>query len=430
MRRDRVRSANDPSLHDARGRALLLFVVLRRWVAAGCLGLGALAARSAIALPFDANCDLRVDEADVAAAIAIVFGGPNDCETADANSDGRVSVADVAGIIINLRDSPVTPSPIETITRTPGPPGTPTRTATISRTPSRTRTPTRTRTPLRTPTITRTVPATRTPTVTPTASRTRTATNTRTATRTRTSTRTFTITPTFTPTRTRTATRTPSRTRTATPTPTITPTATITRTPTPTLPPSAGPRITYFGLITAFNTELKTTITDDFGRPVFLRQVGAGFFIVVEVRPGTSGRSPGRSTFNSNPDDPSARPDLQILASRDLGNGSPEICDTAPPRGGVPGVNPPEFDPTSQTVADALNDLGCRFEFHTSEDPCTIDESENFAFLRGESTLQFCTRTVLGAELHFPPGDTTLVVQVRDDRGNLGFPESIVVRVP
>jgi hypothetical protein len=382
------------------------------------------------ALPLDANCDLRVDETDVAAAIAIVFGGPNDCETSDANSDGRVSVADVTGIVINLRESRATPSRTEPVTRTPGPPGTPTRTATISRTPSRSRTPTRTRSPTRTRTITPTAPNTRTPTVTPTASRTRTATTTRTATRTRTSTRTFTITPTFAPTRTRTSTRTPTRTRTATPTSTITPTATITRTPTPTLPPSAGPRITYFGLITAFNTELKTTITDDFGRPVFIRQVGAGFFIVVEVQPGTSGRAVATETFNSNPDDPSARPDLQILSSRDLGNGSTAICDTGPPRGGVPGIDPPDFDPTSQAVADALNDFSCRFDFHTNENPCTLDDSGNPAYLRGGTTLQFCTITVLGVELHFPPGDTTLVVQVRDDRGNLGFPESIVVRVP
>jgi hypothetical protein len=217
-------------------------------------------------------------------------------------------------------------------------------------------------------------------------------------------------------------------------TPTITPTRTVTRTPTPTLPIPVGPRITFFGLATAFNREIPTSGEDLFGRPVYVRVTGAGFFIVVEARPGSSGRPPGAITSNSNPSDPSARPDLQILADHDLGNGSPAICDTGPvpnsPIGGVPGFDPPDFDPMSQAVADALNDLGCRFAVHNDQSPCTYNEDNNPAFLRAETTLQYCTIGVLGNELHFPEGDTVLTVQLRDDRGNFSFPRSIVVRVP
>lgn len=411
------------------------------------------AGASVALLPFDANCDQRVDAADVEAVIAIVLGAPNTCESADANGDGRVSVADATAIVIALRAaSPPTPTetPTDTATATATPSaevGTPTRTPTSTRTPTQTLTPTVTRTATRTPTprptgtstptatVSRTPSQTRTATATRTPSATRTATVTRTVTPTRTSTRTPTITPTATATRTHTATRTPTRTRTLTPTPTVTPTPTITRTRTPTLPPGAGPVITFFGLTTAFNTQLTPTL-DALGRPVYLRQVGAGFFIVVEVRPGDAPGSqpPGTKVFNSDSADPGARPDIQILSNRSLGNGSAAVCDTGPlpdaPLGGVPGVDPIDFDPTSQPVADALNDFGCRFDVHTSDNPCTNNDAGNPAFLGVGTTLQYCTATVIGAELDFPSGDTVLTVQARDTGGHLGFPATLVVRVP
>ena len=395
--------------------------------------------------PFDANCDQRVDETDVDAVIAVILGAPNICETTDANGDGRISVADATAILMALRAASLptpTETPTATVTATVTPSatmGTPTRTPTATRTPTRTRTGTVTRTATRTPTgapsatTTRTPVNTRTATATSTASVTRTATLTRTATPTRPATRTPTITATATPTRTRTTTRTATRTRTVTPSPTITPTATATRTRTPTLPPGSGPVITFFGLATAFNAELTPNTTDDLGRPVYVRPNGAAFFIVVEVKSGTGG-SPGRTIFNSNPTNPSVRPDLQILSTRALGNGSAVVCDKGPlpnvPLGGVPGFDPPDFDPNSQAVADALNDFGCRFDVHTSDNPCTNNDAGNPTFLGDGTTLQYCTLTVVGAELHFPPGDTVLTVQVRDDNDHLGFPASLVVRVP
>jgi hypothetical protein len=355
--------------------------------------------------PFDANCDQRVDETDVATVIAVILGAPNICDATDANGDGRISIADATAIIVALRNARL-PTPTQTPTATVTP--TATRSATIG---SPTRTPTGTRTPTRT--VTRTV--------------------TRTGTRTRTATRTPTITPTATRTRTGTATRTVTRTRTVTPSPTITPTATSTRTRTPTLPPGSGPMITFFGLATAFNAELEPNTTDDLGRAVYVRSTGAAFFIVVEVKPGTRA-SPGRTVFNSNPVDPSVRPDLQILSTRALGNGSAAVCDNGPlpnfPLGGIPGFDPADFDPGSQAVADALNDFGCRFDVHTNDNPCTNNRAGNPAFLGVGTTLQYCTVTVVGAELHFPPGDTVLTVQVRDTDGNIGFPAALVVRVP
>ena len=101
------------------------------------------------------------------------------------------------------------------------------------------------------------------------------------------------------------------------------------------------------------------------------------------------------------------------------------------PLGGVPGINPPSFDPTSQFIANALNDFGCRFANNTI-DPCTkIDDSGFNKYVAADSEAQYCTRQVVGAELAFPPGDTLLTVQLRDyPAGNIGDPVSLVIRVP
>ena len=72
-----------------------------------------------------------------------------------------------------------------------------------------------------------------------------------------------------------------------------------------------------------------------------------------------------------------------------------------------------QWDPSSDVLLDRfLNDAG------------------NPAFLGVGTTVQYCTVSVIGAELHFPPGDTVLTVQVRDTDEHLGFPATLVVRVP
>jgi len=169
------------------------------------------------------------------------------------------------------------------------------------------------------------------------------------------------------------------------------------------------------------------------GVPIYYRPFGSGMFIVVEAKPGSSGKPPGGNTFNSDPADPSVRPDLQLEANRDLGNGSAAICDMGPagsmPIGGVPGINPPSFDLGSQTVADALNDFGCRFDLHTTF-PCTLNDRDNPQLVASDTTVQLCTTSVVGHEVELPTGDTLFTVQWRDNGGNISLPRQIIIRVP
>lgn len=321
-----------------------------------------------------------------------------------------------------------TTSPTETSSATATISQTPTRTPTITRTPTVTRTETATRTFTRTPTSTQTL--TRTATGTQTSTATRTETLTRTPSSTRTSTPTQTATRTLTVTATATISRTPTLTRTSTPTPTITSTPTASRTPTitPTLAP--GPNITFFGLTTADNFPLMPTSFSPEGIPIFERFAGFGFHLVVESRAGSSGFPPGNRSLAANPLD---RPDLQMQANRNLGNGSPAVCDTVTrdpntPAGGVPGISPPSYEP-SQMITDALNDLGCRLEFNTSSSPCTKN-SGGPAFANPLSTVQFCTIVTVDSVWRFPSGDTLLTMRWRDQGGNLSPVRSLILRVP
>ncbi|MFI5398372.1 MAG: hypothetical protein ACHQ9S_22780 [Candidatus Binatia bacterium] len=206
-----------------------------------------------------------------------------------------------------------------------------------------------------------------------------------------------------------------------------------------TTPSSVRPEITFFGLVRPDTAVLSPDSTDVVGNPVYTRNFGVGFYVVVEARPGLSGALPGTWTFNYSPTDPSVRPDLQIVPDRDLGNGSSLVCDSAPSgpgptpavaAGGVPGVNLSSVD--SQKLAEVMNDFGCRFEARTSsQDACTSpDLSGTYSFVNSTSTIQYCTSWTIGQELQFHSGDTVLTVQVRDTTGNLSDPESILVRVP
>jgi hypothetical protein len=223
-----------------------------------------------------------------------------------------------------------------------------------------------------------------------------------------------------------------------TPTPSITPTPTITPTRTPTPPLPRGPKITYFGIANAegFPSTPNTKDADD--NPVFIRHGGFGFHVVVEAKSGTSLSPPGTKNLQSDANDPAVRPDLQIQSDHDLGdNPTAFVCDAAGPNpeqtpGGVPGIDPPSFDLSRQDVADALNDLACRFAYHNSSEPCTKDpDTDNPDFAAEDSTSQFCTGITVGIEYRFPAGqDTTLTVQWRDAAGNIGDRRSIVVSVP
>jgi hypothetical protein len=175
-------------------------------------------------------------------------------------------------------------------------------------------------------------------------------------------------------------------------------------------------------------TPTPTPAFDSEGRRIYQAKSGQ-FVIVVEGRPGSSGAPVGVSL------DPGVdgRPDLQIQNTRNMGNGSLTVCDTGPASaggGGVPGINPPRFDPGDLFVTNALNDFACRFDPSVSNAaPCTIlDEGREPRLVVASSTAQFCD--FVAATAAFPPGENLLTVRLRDVLGNPGPTAQIVVRVP
>lgn len=265
-------------------------------------------------------------------------------------------------------------------------------------------------TPTPTASATPTLPPSRTPTYTPTGSTVGTA-----PTVTRTPTARTTLLPTSTSTPTRTASRTATRTVTATPTPGL-----------------AGPVITFLGLTQAEDTLISPTTTSPEGLPVYQPTHGFSFNIVVEGKPGTSGRAVGPSAYV---DDLSALPDLQIEASNPLGNGSATVCDsTGASAGGVPAISPVSFD-SSQTTINTINDFACRFldgSGHPvgrgpTEGCVKFLPSEEYGFVSTDGTLQFCG--FVGIVMAFPTGDTLVTVRLQDTAGNPGPATQLIIRV-
>jgi hypothetical protein len=202
--------------------------------------------------------------------------------------------------------------------------------------------------------------------------------------------------------------------------PTITPTfATI------------GPLINAMGIARADGQVTQPIGTASDGTPIFEREVGFGFFLYVEARPGPGNRPVGQVTFNSDLGDPNVLPNLQIVVSRPLGNGSAAVCDDGPdpPIGGVPAVDPPLFG-GAQMAANAINDLACRFNARTSSgDACTRNRQQDPSFVVTSTRVQFCPAVGVGSEIAFPVGDTRVTARVTDTLGQPGPPASIIVRV-
>jgi hypothetical protein len=194
---------------------------------------------------------------------------------------------------------------------------------------------------------------------------------------------------------------------------------------------TAGPQIVFLGLTRADDVLLEPQGTSPSGIPIYERPFGSGFSIVVEARPGTSGRPVGQSTFNV-----FGCPDLQIQVTNPLGNGSFAVCDVLLPEpGGVPATNPPRFG-DDQEICDRFNDLGCRFvdgagetraRTCTDRDACVRTESGDFGCASPVATAQFCG--FVAATNSFPIGDTLVTVRVRDAQGNPGPPAQIIIRV-
>lgn len=218
----------------------------------------------------------------------------------------------------------------------------------------------------------------------------------------------------------------PPPTDTFTPQPTETSVPALTNTPTQT--PLVGPVVTAFGIADSSGTFNQVAGTDAQGRSIYPRQSGSDFLIYVEGRPGPSRLPVGTNLLSTQLGNPIGQPDLQIVASRPLGNGSAAVCDKSfPDDGGVPAIDPPDFG-FVQSVSDALNDFSCRFRaFSEADFACTQDNSGSFLFGNGGSTVQFCT--LVNEVLTLPTGDTVLTVRLRDTAGQAGPSAQIVVRV-
>ena len=207
----------------------------------------------------------------------------------------------------------------------------------------------------------------------------------------------------------------------------------------PTLP-DQGPKVVFFGVAdngyclfcchdSCINTPTPTPAFDDLGRRVF--EVGPQFVIVVEGVAGASGNAPAMSL---QPGPPDGRPDLQIENTEDMGTGptkgSTQVCDTGPISaggGGVPGINPASFDPSSQFITDALNDFACRFGVFSPGVPCTFVDNTGEPKLVAGGTVQFCDGVAFNAQ--FPLGLSILTVKLRDGFGNTGPAAQIVLHV-
>ena len=218
----------------------------------------------------------------------------------------------------------------------------------------------------------------------------------------------------------------------STPTSTATTTPTSTPTPTPTL--GLGANIGFFGVLRADETLLDPSSFDDQGRPVYVRQNPSGFVLVIDAKPGSNGAPVGFNAFNYDPNNPATRPDLQVEVSRPLGDGSSTVCDNTEGNfGGVPGIDPTNYDGT-QTISDALNDLGCRFNDGTGtpggrnpDSACVLFPDGEFQFVDPQATVEFCG--FISFPLRFADGDTVVTARVRDINGILGPPQQIVIRI-
>ncbi len=186
-------------------------------------------------------------------------------------------------------------------------------------------------------------------------------------------------------------------------------------TPVPGAP--VGPVVTFFGAARADGLPVEPESVDAKGIPTYLSQAGSGFILVVEGKPGSGGFEVGRRIFVHSETNASLRPDLEIQANRDLGDGSPKVCDRRRPElGGIPKISPPGFD-GGQAVADALNDFSCRFEtFIESDFSCTVNKLGNYAFVGTDTTTQFCV--IVAKSFAFRTGVTEVRVRRRDGKGN------------
>ena len=213
----------------------------------------------------------------------------------------------------------------------------------------------------------------------------------------------------------------------STPTPTFTPSS-----PTPTATPAPdeiGPLITHLGLAHADDRPFVSAAFDALGRPLFSLPFGYGVSLIVEARPGPSGARPGLQGYRAD-----GFPDLQLIVSAPLGDGSAAVCDDTPPLiGGVPRTAPLVFGADAAAQA-ATNDLGCRIDDGTGvasgraarQFACTRSAGD-FDFVAPATTVQYCLP--IARPWAFAVGDTVVAARVRGVDGRFGPVREMVVRV-
>jgi len=196
----------------------------------------------------------------------------------------------------------------------------------------------------------------------------------------------------------------------------------------------AGPAITHLGIATGSDFAVQPRPELEDGRLVYEWPQGYGFYLVVEARPGGSERAVGIEAYAYDQADPTALPDVQVLLSQAVGSGSALVCE-GEGEIGIPGMPSLDFAPT-QAVADAVNDLGCRFDNgdmqtvgrQAGDDACTKSpETFDFGFVDPTTTIQFCA--FVASTWPFPMGDTIVAARARDTERNIGLRQEIVVRI-
>ncbi len=213
---------------------------------------------------------------------------------------------------------------------------------------------------------------------------------------------------------------------------TASPSRTPSLSPAPTFTPrTIGGEITAFGVARADGRPVASIGPQDDGFLTYVRPT-SGFLIYIEAKPGISGLPVGTVTFDFDQTDPNVLPDLQVLVSRAIGDGSTAVCDDGPlplPLGGVPATVPVTFG-GSLAAAGAINDFACRFDARgSSAQACTRDSFGVDSFTNTQSRVQFCSSPGIGTELAFPVGDTIVSARVRDIAGQPGLSRSIAIRV-
>ncbi len=199
----------------------------------------------------------------------------------------------------------------------------------------------------------------------------------------------------------------------------------------------AGPVITTFAVANAANDKQEPIGYDPAGRPIFNHPFGQGFSLVLEARAGANRHNPGVYPAPYYAGGVLHDPDMQMIESRALGDGSPVICDTFPPElGGVPATDPFQFSSTPAAL-DIVHDMGCRFGDGTGQlvarqttiEACTrTDEAFGFGFVDRGSRIQFCG--LIATAWSFQLGDTIVGARAKDgEEGVFGATREIVVRI-